>query len=122
MTIRPHASRRSLLGCARSLPSPAARPRRRRRWSCPAAFTPLGLSAPYLLGDVIGGQQGARGEDARGQDPAARAPADVGAYMADLDAELRRQTAGIGLDVLQVGDSIVIRIPAAFTFDPEARR
>src|SRR5881409_519409 len=37
--------------------------------------------------------------------------------MADLDAELRRQTAGIGLDVLQVGGSIVIRIPAAFTFD-----
>ena len=37
--------------------------------------------------------------------------------MADLDSELRRQTAGIGLDVLQVGGSIVIRIPATFTFD-----
>ena len=39
-------------------------------------------------------------------------PAAVGAYMAELDRELRRQTAGIGLDVLQVGSSIVIRIPA----------
>ena len=49
-------------------------------------------------------------------------PAEVGAYMADLDAELRRQTAGIGLDVLQVGGSIVIRMPAAFTFDAGQRR
>jgi outer membrane protein OmpA-like peptidoglycan-associated protein len=38
--------------------------------------------------------------------------------MADLDSELRRQTAGIGLDILQVGGGIVIRIPATFTFDP----
>jgi outer membrane protein OmpA-like peptidoglycan-associated protein len=37
--------------------------------------------------------------------------------MAALDAELRQQTAGIGLDVLSLGDSIIIRIPAAFTFD-----
>jgi outer membrane protein OmpA-like peptidoglycan-associated protein len=37
--------------------------------------------------------------------------------MADLDSELRRQTAGIGLDVLQVGGGIVVRIPATFTFD-----
>jgi outer membrane protein OmpA-like peptidoglycan-associated protein len=37
--------------------------------------------------------------------------------MAELDSELRRQTAGIGLDILQVGGSIVVRIPAAFTFD-----
>jgi outer membrane protein OmpA-like peptidoglycan-associated protein len=44
-------------------------------------------------------------------------PAELGPYMADLDAELRRQTAGIGLDILQVGGGIVIRIPAIFTFD-----
>jgi outer membrane protein OmpA-like peptidoglycan-associated protein len=37
--------------------------------------------------------------------------------MMELDSELRRQTAGIGLDVLQVGGSIVVRIPATFTFD-----
>jgi outer membrane protein OmpA-like peptidoglycan-associated protein len=37
--------------------------------------------------------------------------------MAGLDGELRRQTAGMGLDVLQVGGSIVIRVPATFTFD-----
>lgn len=39
-------------------------------------------------------------------------------YMANLEGELRRQTAGIGLDVLRVGDGLVIRIPAALTFDP----
>jgi outer membrane protein OmpA-like peptidoglycan-associated protein len=37
--------------------------------------------------------------------------------MADFAAELRRQTAGIGLDILDVGGSIVVRIPAIFTFD-----
>jgi outer membrane protein OmpA-like peptidoglycan-associated protein len=41
----------------------------------------------------------------------------AGAYMAKLDQELRQQTAGIGLDVLNVGGSIVVRIPATFTFD-----
>jgi outer membrane protein OmpA-like peptidoglycan-associated protein len=44
---------------------------------------------------------------------AAAAPA----YMAELARELRVQTAGIGLDVLQVGNGLVIRIPAALTFD-----
>lgn len=82
----------------------------------PAAFTPLGVTAPYLLGDVIGGQH-ARAAKMRAAKIRPLSPMEVSAYMADLDAELRRQTAGIGLDVLQVGGSIVIRIPAAFTFD-----
>jgi outer membrane protein OmpA-like peptidoglycan-associated protein len=82
----------------------------------PAAFTPLGTAAPYLLGDVIGGQK-ARAARMRAAKIRPLSPAEVGAYMADLDSELRRQTAGIGLDVLQVGGSIVVRVPAAFTFD-----
>jgi outer membrane protein OmpA-like peptidoglycan-associated protein len=45
-------------------------------------------------------------------------PYEIGPYLADLNSELRRQTAGIGLDVLQVGGSVVVRIPATFTFDP----
>jgi outer membrane protein OmpA-like peptidoglycan-associated protein len=44
-------------------------------------------------------------------------PAMAGSYMARLDQELRQQTAGIGLDVLNLGSSIVIRVPATFTFD-----
>jgi len=82
----------------------------------PAAFTPLGTTAPYLLGDVIGGRR-ARAAKMRAAKIRPLTPYEVGAYMADLDSELRRQTAGIGLDVLQVGGAIVIRVPAAFTFD-----
>ena len=44
-------------------------------------------------------------------------PAMAAAYMARLDRELRQQTAGIGLDILNLGGSIVVRVPATFTFD-----
>lgn len=37
--------------------------------------------------------------------------------MAGLETELRQQTAGIGVDVVRVANSILIRIPAALTFD-----
>jgi outer membrane protein OmpA-like peptidoglycan-associated protein len=83
----------------------------------PASFTPLGTTAPYLLGDVIGGER-ARAAKMRAAKIRPLSPFEVGPYMADLDSELRRQTAGIGLDILQVGGSIVVRIPAIFTFDP----
>jgi outer membrane protein OmpA-like peptidoglycan-associated protein len=82
----------------------------------PASFTPLGVSAPYLMGEVIGGLK-ARQAKMRAAKIHPLSPAELGPYMADLDAELRRQTAGIGLDILQVGGGIVIRIPAIFTFD-----
>ena len=82
----------------------------------PASFTPLGVTAPYLMGDVIGGQK-ARGAKMRAAKIRPLSPYEVGPYMADLASELRRQTAGIGLDVLQVSGGIVVRIPATFTFD-----
>ena len=83
----------------------------------PASFTPLGVTAPYLMGEVIGGYK-ARAAKMRAAKIRPLSPAEVGPYLADLNSELRRQTAGIGLDVLQVGGSIVVRIPATFTFDP----
>jgi outer membrane protein OmpA-like peptidoglycan-associated protein len=82
----------------------------------PASFTPLGVSAPYLSADVIGGSR-ARGAKMRAGKIRPLSPAAVPAYMASLESELRQQTAGIGLDVLQVGNAIVVRIPAALTFD-----
>jgi outer membrane protein OmpA-like peptidoglycan-associated protein len=82
----------------------------------PAAFRPLGTTAPYLLGDVVGGQK-ARAAKMRAAKIRPLNPAEVGPYMAEFANELRQQTAGIGLDILQVGGSIVVRIPAAFTFD-----
>lgn len=96
----------ALAGC-QSTPPPLA---------VPAAFRPLGTTAPYLLGDIIGGHR-ERAAKMRAAKIRPLTPAEVGPYMAGLDIELRRQTAGIGLDVLQVGGSIVIRIPAIFTFD-----
>jgi outer membrane protein OmpA-like peptidoglycan-associated protein len=82
----------------------------------PAAFTPIGVTAPYLMGEVIGGYK-ARAAKMRAAKIRPLSQYEVGAYMADLNSELRRQTAGIGLDVVQVGGSIVVRIPAIFTFD-----
>jgi outer membrane protein OmpA-like peptidoglycan-associated protein len=96
-----------LASCETAPPPPVVRP---------ASFTPLGLNAPYLYGDVIGGHK-ARAAKMKS---AKIRPVSAGggpAYMAELDRELRTQTAGMGLDVLQVGNGIVIRIPAALTFE-----
>jgi outer membrane protein OmpA-like peptidoglycan-associated protein len=82
----------------------------------PANFTPLGLGAPYLNGDVISGRK-ARAAKLRAAKIRALDTAASGTYMAGLEGELRRQTAGIGLDVIRVGESIVIRMPAGLTFD-----
>ena len=105
-----------LLGCSVALvagcqtappPAPVLRP---------VAFTPLGLKAPYLSGDLIGGRK-SRAAKMKKANAKALTAAAAPAYMAELNRELRVQTAGIGLDVLQVGSAIVIRIPAALTFD-----
>lgn len=96
-----------LAGCRSAPPPPMM---------VPASFTPLGVSAPYLAADVIGGSK-ARAAKMRAAKIRPLSPGSVPAYMADLDSELRRQTAGIGLDVLRVGNGLLIRIPAALTFD-----
>jgi len=97
-----------LAGCQTAPPPPPV--------VVPAAFRPLGVTAPYLLGDVIGGHK-ARAAKMKAAKIRPLSPYEAPAYMADLESELRRQTAGIGLDILQVGGGIVIRIPATFTFD-----
>lgn len=96
-----------LAGCETAPPPPMVRP---------AAFTALGLNAPYLYGDVIGGHR-ARAAKMRAAKIRPLSPSAQAAYITSLDGELRTQTAGIGLDVLRVGNGIVIRIPAALTFD-----
>ena len=101
------ASALAFAGCSTS-PPPVMAP--------PATFVPLGLGAPYLSGDVISGSR-ARAAKMRAARIRPLGAAQAPAYMASLEAELRRQTAGIGLDVLRVGDGIVIRIPAVLTFD-----
>jgi outer membrane protein OmpA-like peptidoglycan-associated protein len=97
----------AIAGCETAPPPPAPRP---------AAFTPLGVTAPYLAGDVIGGHR-TRAAKMHAAKIHPLSPYAAYSYMANLGAELRQQTAGIGLDVLNVGNSIVIRVPATFTFD-----
>jgi outer membrane protein OmpA-like peptidoglycan-associated protein len=82
----------------------------------PAAFIPLGLGAAYVSGDVIGGRKAraAKMKAAKIRPLSGAAGAD---YMIRADRELRAQTAGIGVDIIRVGDGILIRIPAALTFD-----
>jgi outer membrane protein OmpA-like peptidoglycan-associated protein len=82
----------------------------------PAAFIPLGVNAPYLSAEVIGGHR-ARASKMKAAKIRPLGAAAAPAYMAELNRELRTQTAGIGLDVLSIGNAIVIRIPAALTFD-----
>src|SRR6476659_10713586 len=81
-----------VLAACSTAPPPPIMPR-------PAEFIPLGLGASYLSGDVIGGQK-TRAAKMKAAKIRPLGAGEVGPYMADLDAELRRQTAGIGLDVL----------------------
>jgi len=82
----------------------------------PPAFTALGITAPYLNADIIGGTK-ARSAKMRAAkiSPVPRGSAPQ--YMAATAAELRRQTAGIGIDVLSLPNGVVIRIPATLTFN-----
>jgi outer membrane protein OmpA-like peptidoglycan-associated protein len=97
----------AIAGCQSAAPPPAVRP---------AAFIPLGVNAPYLLGDVVSGHR-ARAAKMRAAKIRPLGAAAAPMYMAELENELRQQTAGIGVDVLRVGNGILIRIPAALTFD-----
>lgn len=83
----------------------------------PASFITLGVEAPYLNGPVVGGNK-VRAAKMRAAKIKPLSPGGEASYMASLDNELRRQTAGMGLDIFAAGGGIVIRIPAGFTFDP----
>ena len=75
----------------------------------------LGAGAGYLLGDVIGGRND-RTEQIIGAGIGAIAGGAVGAYMDRQEAELRRQTAGTGVDVIRQGDELLLRMPSGITF------
>ena len=82
--------------------------------------TAVGIAAGalggYLLGDLIGGHND-RTEQLVGAGIGAIAGGAVGAYMDRQEAELRRQTAGTGVDVLRQGDDLILRMPSSVTFD-----
>ncbi len=75
-----------------------------------------GLVAGYLAGDVLGGRND-RTAKILGAGIGAIGGAAVGNYMDRQEAELRRDTAGTGVDVIRQGDDIVLRMPSGITFD-----
>jgi outer membrane protein OmpA-like peptidoglycan-associated protein len=82
--------------------------------------TAVGIAAGaiggYLLGDLVGGHND-RTEQVLGAGIGAIAGGAVGAYMDRQEADLRRQTAGTGVDVLRQGDDLILRMPSSVTFD-----
>lgn len=75
----------------------------------------LGAGSGYLLGDLIGGRRD-RTEKIVGAGIGAIAGAGVGAYMDRQEQELRRRTAGTGIDVERQGDQLVLNMPGDVTF------
>lgn len=75
------------------------------------------VAAPaYLFGGIVGNRRDrARKMVAAGARPLA--PAEVAGFLGEYETELRRETAGTGVDVLRQGDQLVVRMPAALTFD-----
>jgi outer membrane protein OmpA-like peptidoglycan-associated protein len=82
--------------------------------------TAVGIAAGaiggYLLGDLVGGRHD-RTEQLVGAGIGAIAGGAVGAYMDRQEADLRRQTAGTGVDVIRQGDDLILRMPSSVTFD-----
>jgi outer membrane protein OmpA-like peptidoglycan-associated protein len=89
-----------------------------RKISNAAVGASVGLLGGYLLGDVVGGR-GDRTEKIVGAGIGAIAGGAVGYYMDRQEAELRRQTAGTGVDVIRQGDDLVLRMPSNVTFDTD---
>ncbi|MEO5973540.1 MAG: OmpA family protein [Sphingomicrobium sp.] len=87
-----------------------------KRISRTAVGAVLGAGAGYLLGDVVGGRHD-RAERIIGAGIGAVAGGAVGNYMDRQEAELRRQTAGTGVDVIRQGDDLLLRMPSGITFD-----
>lgn len=74
-----------------------------------------GALGGYLLGDIVGGRND-RTEKILGAGIGAIAGGAVGAYMDRQEADLRRETAGTGVDVIRQGDDLVLRMPSGITF------
>lgn len=75
-----------------------------------------GAIGGYLLGDLVGGRHD-RTEKLAGAGIGALAGGAVAYYMNRQEEELRRQTAGTGVDVIRQGDDLILRMPSSVTFD-----
>jgi outer membrane protein OmpA-like peptidoglycan-associated protein len=80
------------------------------------APAPVPVAPTYLLADVIGGYA-VRLKKARAAGSRPLNPAAVADYVNRQEYELRRETAGTGVDIIRSGDRLLLRLPSAFTFD-----
>ena len=74
-----------------------------------------GAVGGYLLGDLVGGSHD-RNAKVIGAGIGAITGGAVGNYMDRQEADLRRQTAGTGVDVIRQGDDLILRMPSGITF------
>ena len=86
-----------------------------RRISRTAIGAGVGVVGGYLLGDLIGGRND-RTERIVGAGIGGLAGAAVGVYMDRQEQELRRRTAGTGVEVERQGDQLVLTMPSGITF------
>jgi outer membrane protein OmpA-like peptidoglycan-associated protein len=98
----------AIAGCNTGPPPIAVQP--------PSYVSNLPIVPTYMHAEVIGGSA-ARLKKARAAGIRPLGVAAVSDYANRLESELRRQTAGTGVDVIRSGDRILLRLPAAFTFD-----
>lgn len=75
----------------------------------------VGALGGYLAGDLVGGRND-RTERIIGTGVGAIAGGAVGAYMDRQERDLRRQTAGTGVEVDRRGDELLLTMPAGITF------
>jgi outer membrane protein OmpA-like peptidoglycan-associated protein len=74
------------------------------------------VAPAYLYAEIIGGHA-ARLKKARARGAQPLGPAQVADYVTRQEVDLRRETAGTGVEVIRVGDRLLLRLPAALTFD-----
>ncbi len=86
-----------------------------RRVSKAAIGAGIGAVGGYLVGDLVGGRRD-RTERIVGTGIGALAGGAVGAYMDRQEQELRRQTAGSGVEIERRGDELVLTMPSGITF------
>jgi outer membrane protein OmpA-like peptidoglycan-associated protein len=86
-----------------------------RRISKAAIGGALGAVGGYFAGDLIGGKHD-RTEKIVGAGIGAIAGGAAGAYMDKQEQELRRKTAGTGVDVERNGNELVLNMPSGVTF------
>lgn len=92
-------------GCSNMFAPPAYRP--------PPPNVIMPTVPAYLLGDVIGGYA-ARLKKARA---AGLKPVATVDYVGQQELDLRRESAGTGVDVIRSGDRLFVRLPANGTFN-----